>query len=272
MKIDFATIFFWAIFGSVIFVFLLAFIFGKRRKLQIGTVIILNGPSASGKSSIQREFQKLLLPELWIKVGVDNLFDAVLPDITPENMAYWQKENDIRYVTNGLDAQGHNVITLHVGQVGDEVAYGMNAAIAAYARAGCNVIVDYIAYKKEWVDDLNKQLVGYNVWYRLSTIGGSRRTFFNNEKSLWSIDFINSYSSYRMPKVKAYFVKVAIPLDLVEAREASRGTSPAGHARSHYHTIHEGITYDLVVESDKKNAQEIAKEIKAYLLASGSLQ
>ena len=33
-------------------------------KQKTGTVIILNGPSASGKSSIQKEFQTLMMPNL----------------------------------------------------------------------------------------------------------------------------------------------------------------------------------------------------------------
>ena len=43
------------------------------------------GRSSSCKSSIQREFQVNSMPHLWEKVGIDNLFDKVMPDITPEN-------------------------------------------------------------------------------------------------------------------------------------------------------------------------------------------
>lgn len=40
-----------------------------KRSKTYGTVIILNGPSASGKSSIQKEFQYIMMPNLWIKLG-----------------------------------------------------------------------------------------------------------------------------------------------------------------------------------------------------------
>ena len=46
--------------------------------VEFGTIIILNGPSASGKSSIQEEFCKLM-SELWLKIGLDNFFVGVLP-------------------------------------------------------------------------------------------------------------------------------------------------------------------------------------------------
>lgn len=189
---------------------------------RYGTVIILNGPSASGKTSIQKEFQQLMLPELWIKTGIDSLFDSPMPDITSENMQYWQRENSTRWVTTGSDSTNNSVITLHTGQDGEKVAYGMNSAIAGYAQEGCNVIVDYIAYKKEWIDDLRKKL--------------------KNIPTLW--------------------IKVAISLESLEAREAARGTSPKGHARSHYDTVHWDIKYDYEVDSEKESAQKIAQHIK----------
>lgn len=195
------------------------------KKNKYGKVIILNGPSAAGKSSIQQSFQYLMMPNLWIKVGIDNLFDKPMPDITSENMSFWQSENPIRWVTMSKDKDDNSVITLHVGDQGDNVAYGMNSAIAAYAQNGCNVIVDYIAYKKEWIDDLQTKL----------------------------------------RDIKTYWVKVTIPLSTLEERESARATSPKGHARSHYDMVYWDVEYDLEVNSEKDSAQEIAQQIKSFL-------
>jgi|GEM_PF-712368 len=189
---------------------------------RYGTVVILNGPSASGKTSIQKEFQQLMMPDLWIKVGIDSLFDAPMPNITLENMQYWQSENPIRWITTNVDGNNNSVIALHTGHDGEKVAHGMNSAIAGYAKEGCNVIVDYIAYKKEWVDDLRRKL--------------------KNIPTLW--------------------VKVNIPLQTLEARETARATSPKGHARSHYATVHWDIQYNHEVDSENKSVQRIAQEIK----------
>jgi chloramphenicol 3-O phosphotransferase len=187
-----------------------------------GIVIILNGPSGSGKSSIQKEFQKLMMPHLWIKVGIDNLFDSVMPDITPENMNFWQSANPIRWVETTQDSENKKVITLFVGQEGERVAYAMNSAIAAYAENGCNVIVDYIAYKPEWLKDLKHKLAKYTT----------------------------------------YYVAVDILLDILEQREAARGTSPQGHARSHYATVHGNEVYDIRVNSHQNSAREIAQQLQ----------
>ena len=209
---------------SIFFCIFYFFYFSKKNK-RSGAVIILNGPSASGKSSIQKEFQALMMPKLWIKVGIDTLFDQPMPDITLENLAYWQSSNAIRWVESTVDKDQNNIITLYVGAEGENVAYGMNSAIAAYAKSGCNVIVDYIAYKKEWIDDLQQQL----------------------------------------KDIKTYWIKVALPLDVIEAREAARGTSPKGHARSHYDSVYWNIAYDLEVNSGQNSALEIAEKIKEFI-------
>ncbi len=213
---------------SIIFAVLFVAYFYKQNNIKktCGTVIILNGPSASGKSSIQKAFQSMMMPDLWIKHGIDSLFDQPLPDITVDNLEFWQSENSIRWIQTTKDKDQNNVITLFIGQEGDKVAYGMNSAIAAYAQNGNNIIVDYIAYKKEWIDDLRQKLKG----------------------------------------IKTYFVKVAIPLEILEQREQSRGTSPSGHARSHYDTVHWDIPYDLEVDSSKQKPDEIAQQIKEFVL------
>ena len=189
------------------------------------TVIILNGPSGSGKSSIQKEFQKLMMPNLWIKMGIDTLFDAPMPEITSENMTYWQSPNFIRWVETSQDEAGNKVITLKMGEQGDKVAYAMNSAIAAYAQNDCNIIVDYIAYKPEWFNDLQEKLKNF----------------------------------------KTIYIAVEIPLEVLEQREEARGTSPKGHARSHYFTVYGNKKYDLTVNSQKNTAKEIAQMIKDKL-------
>ena len=94
------------------------------------TIIVLNGPSGAGESSIQRSFQKLSLPHLWVAVGID---DGVMPEITAQNMHFWQAKNEIRWIKTTDDTVGNHIVSLHVGFEGEEVAYAMNSAIAAYA-------------------------------------------------------------------------------------------------------------------------------------------
>jgi chloramphenicol 3-O-phosphotransferase len=163
-----------------------------------------------------------MMPSLWIKLGIDNLFDKPMPDITLQNLSYWQSPNSIRWVEESKDDSGNKVITLYVGAEGEKVIYAMNSAIAAYAKNGCNVIVDYIAYNQEWFKDLENKLSG----------------------------------------LKTYYVAVEIPLEVLEQREEARGTSPKGHARSHYFSVYGDKKYDLRVDSNKNTAAQIAQQLK----------
>jgi len=201
------------------------YFYDHGKKSCTGTVIVLNGPSGAGKSSIQKAFQNLMLPNLWVKVGIDNLFDAPMPDITPENMNIWQSPNPIRWVETTTDESNSQVITLYVGDQGDRVAYAMNSAIAAFAQNGNNVIVDYIAYDQKWLGDLKQKL----------------------------------------SSCKTYYIAVDIPLEILEERERARGTSPSGHARSHYHTVYGPYNYDLRVNSAQNSPEEIAQQIKEII-------
>ena len=193
-----------------------------KKSTSAGTIIILNGPSSVGKSSIIKAFQAQS-NQLWLGMGLDNLFVGVIPqkymsENTPETHQLMQG-------IQSVDEQGNKIFTLQLGPDGEKVRNGMHRAIAAYTRAGNNVIVDYINYDASWLEDLKKSLAGLQVIY----------------------------------------VGVKAPLEVIEQREKQRGTSPEGHARSHYFTVHEGFTYDLVIEGDKVAPDEGAEKIVEFL-------
>jgi chloramphenicol 3-O phosphotransferase len=188
---------------------------------SFGTVIIVNGPSAVGKSSIIRTFQAKQ-DRLWICAGIDNLYASVMPpkfflEDTPEHHA-------VMKVTTSQTTEGP-IITVAFGPEGQKVIKGMNRAIAAYAHAGNNVIVDYIQSDPAWVADLKAALCD----------------------------------------VKVIWVGVTASLASIQQREKNRNDSPQGVALSHYHTVHQGITYDLMLDTDKLTPDRSADEIIEYL-------
>jgi len=194
------------------------FMHTKKSIIKSGTVIILNGPSSVGKSSIIKAFQtKQTSP--WLSIGIDNFFVGVIPPkfylkSKPEHFAVMQG-------IASVDAQGNKLFTLYIGTEGQKIINGMHQAIAAYACTGNNVIVDYIQYDPAWRIDLQQALYGIPV--------------------LW--------------------LGVTAPLAAIEEREKKRGTSPAGHARSHYDTVHQGMTYDLMLDTDKTTPEQCADKI-----------
>lgn len=206
-------------------------LFMNTASCKPGMVVILNGPSASGKSSVQSAMLKES-PDHFIKIGIDTFFDALIdePDLSrfQEEKRFDQHTPSGEYI-RGIeltqDENGHQVVPLKIGPAGDRIIHGMHRAIAAYAQAGNNITVDYILYKTAWLPDLFEAL----------------------------------------KDCPTYFIGFTTPLDVIEEREKKRNTSPIGHARSHYDTVHEGLTYDLEVDSTSKTPEEIAGEILSFI-------
>ncbi len=185
-----------------------------------GTVVILNGTSSVGKSSIQKAFSAQQ-PEAWLTIGIDNFFVGVLPP-----KFYMEPKPEHYAVMRGTateDAKGNKVFTLNIGPTGQNIMKGMHRAIAAYARAGNNVIVDYIAYDAAWRQDLLEALHG----------------------------------------IKVFTVGVTASLETIEQREKARATSPQGHGRSIYDTVHAGWQYDFTIDTDNITVEQATEQIIA---------
>ena len=186
-----------------------------------GTVIIVNGPSAVGKSSILKAFQAKQ-EKLWLSIGIDNFFVGVLPPnfFLEDN----PKRPSVMTLVITKDFEGPTA-TAVFGTEGKKIMYGMHHAIAAYARAGNNVIVDYIKYEPEFLADLQAALHG----------------------------------------IKVIWVGVTAKLETIQEREKKRATSPQGHARSVYHTVHQGIKYDLMLNTDTLTPEQSADKIIEFV-------
>jgi chloramphenicol 3-O phosphotransferase len=202
------------------------------QKISKGHIILLNGCSASGKSSVQKALQAQS-DRMYITVGIDTFFDALLP--TPDLSDFAQTKTTliqktkggelIRSVTLEYDKDGNPMVPLTVGPAGLRVIEGMHYATAAYAHCGNNVIIDYILYDPQWKKYLKKAFDGYTV----------------------------------------YCVGFKLPLEVVEQREKLRSTSPVGHARSHYAHVHDGMVYDIEITDPTLTADAIAQQIVEFV-------
>ena len=194
--------------------------------MSYGTVVLLNGPSAAGKTSIQKKFQESF-KQPFLRLGIDDLFDKILPDyyglgeIHPKGNFL---EKDIRWVET-IAVEGKEAVKLHVGPLGRKVIAGMHQTLAAYAEVGNNIIVDYILYDQEWFPELVKAL----------------------------------------ESVKVYYVGLQYPLEVLEQREKQRANSPVGHSRSHYKQVHHYSKYDLVLNDYNLSPEKLAEIIANYI-------
>jgi len=115
--------------------------------------------------------------------------------------------------------------TIVPGPVGQRLASGMRAALAAFARAGNAVLVDDVFIDRAWLDEWRTELAG----------------------------------------VELLLVGVMAPLNVLEERERARGNRVAGEARAQVDLIHDGVEYDLTVDTSRQSPDECARSILAAL-------
>lgn len=177
-----------------------------------GRVVLFHGTSSSGKTTVARAVQRLS-DEPWVHLGIDAFWNAI----------------DERWMEHGpRAAEGFLWLedaTVVPGPVGQSLAKGMRAALAAFARVGNDVLVDDVFIDPAW-------LVG------------------------WRNELID---------LESLLVGVLAPAHVLEERERVRGNRIAGEARAQFEVIHWGIEYDLTVDTSRQSPEECAQSILAAL-------
>ncbi|WP_422048776.1 chloramphenicol phosphotransferase CPT family protein [Shimia sp.] len=106
-----------------------------------GQIILLHGPSSSGKTTLARALQQVIELPFW-HISIDHLRDSgVLPSE--------------RFANGDFDWRDARV----------SVFDGFNASLAAYAAAGNNLIIEHILDDPRWVDDLKRLLAPFDVYF-----------------------------------------------------------------------------------------------------------
>ena len=170
-------------------------------------VIVLNGASSSGKTSIARCL-KAVLPHPWLSLGVDTLL-AAMPASTRASTA------GIEITSDGTVCVGPEFRMLEAAWI---------TGIAAMVGAGARIIVDEVfldgaASQARW----QHGLAGLDV--------------------LW--------------------VGVRCEPEVAAARELARGDRVPGMAAHQAGAVHEGVVYDLEVDTTHAEALECAETIAA---------
>ena len=168
-------------------------------------VIVLNGSSSSGKTTIARCL-KAILPTPWISLSIDDLLHALPPSLMDSDA--------------GVMFGEHGEVT--IGEGFREITSAWMAGIAAMARAGARVIYDDVFLSgSESQARLRAQLDGLSV--------------------LW--------------------VGVHCDAEVAAGREIARGDRVVGGAASQSTRVHEGVAYDLEVDTTSTESLESARLI-----------
>ena len=176
--------------------------------MEAGQIIIINGTSSSGKTSILHAFQNTQA-EVYLECGIDT-FIWMMPERYRER-PLWE---DVLGQANKAGYAGHQLVK------------GMHQAIRSLSLAGINVIADHIMIEFEWARECARLLAD----------------------------------------LPAYIVGVHCPLDIVEAREASRKNRTLGQARLQNPIIHKFTQYDVVVETSRFDPEECTQQIQLCMM------
>jgi chloramphenicol 3-O phosphotransferase len=133
-------------------------------------IIILNGCSSSGKTSLVKVIQDLS-DEFWLTFGIDDVLDA-MPD------KYWgegEKSAEGFQFVSSADKEGFPITEVKVGPIGEKVAALAPKIVKQLADSGFNVIVDEVIWERKDLEDyalsLKKHQVCFvNVYCELSVM------------------------------------------------------------------------------------------------------
>jgi chloramphenicol 3-O phosphotransferase len=203
-------------------------------------IIVLNGTSSAGKTSIGVELQQIMkepyllvgfdhfvmwLPRRYFNLEGDDVDDAIYeptPDRLTEDGQFPPGEG-FRWIRPPEgSAEG---VAIKAGPLGHRIIATMHRAVALMASRGHPVILDHVLLEPKWLDDLLQVLRGYPV----------------------------------------LFVGVRCPLAVVEQRERERGDRVAGQARGHFESVHAHAVYDLEVDTSLLSPTECALRIVNHL-------
>jgi chloramphenicol 3-O phosphotransferase len=123
-----------------------------------GRVIVLNGTSSSGKSTLTRALQARL-DGAWLGIGIDTVvFSLPKAYLDPP---LWGKV--FRYVP--VEPGGTAPFRIETGELGHRLIEGLHRTVASLADAGLSVIVDHVLLEEAWLPDLAGRLRDHDVLF-----------------------------------------------------------------------------------------------------------
>jgi chloramphenicol 3-O phosphotransferase len=190
---------------------------GKTRHMP-ATLIVLNGPSSAGKSSIARCLQDLW-PRPLLVTGIDTFIGG-----WPGSFLKFRGDDGTPSEQSvGLRVvPGHGLPPSWILESGEDFNTLMRLAHRAWASisaGGIDQVVDHAIFEEPMRRD--------------------------------ALEVLSN----------AYWVGVTCDIDELVRREAQRGDRPTGFASGTSAVVHNGMRYDVVVDSTSLTSEELARHI-----------
>lgn len=123
-----------------------------------GRIILLNGTSSSGKTTLVRALQARL-QDPWIEIGIDRFVFALPKRYL--NQPLWSEV--FRYVRPNGRTDGP--FTIETRPLGERLVGGMHRTAAALAGGGLDLIVDHVLLDGRWLDEMARLWAPFGVLF-----------------------------------------------------------------------------------------------------------
>lgn len=131
--------------------------------MKAGKIILLNGSSSAGKTTIARMMQQLYR-EPWQHIALDQFRDGMSDQFRGLNSPPGDSgARGLNVVP--VERDGEPVTEIRFGDVGWRVLRGMRRSIATFAGEGNHVIVDDLMFEKSFLLDYLDVLKGLDVTF-----------------------------------------------------------------------------------------------------------
>lgn len=123
-------------------------------------IILLNGPSSAGKSSIVKAIQ-WISNEPWLSLGVDSSF-AVMPSkyLPGGKLAH----EGINFIP-GIDESNYPIMKVEVGDYGKKVGKSIRKTSKYLADDGHNIILDEVIWDQEILEEYFSLFKDHSLCY-----------------------------------------------------------------------------------------------------------
>ena len=129
----------------------------------MANIILLNGCSSSGKTTLALKLQQIL-PKPYQHIGLDQFRDGMPGSVRGFNSP------DIDPGARGLNVvpecrDGQWVTNIQFGDYGERILAGMRRTVATLWQSGCSVIVDDLLFKQSYLQDYLQVLEPTRTWF-----------------------------------------------------------------------------------------------------------
>ena len=127
---------------------------------NFGKIIILNGGSSAGKTTLAQAVQDLMLPQTYLLQGIDMFWFSLPPkelDLDRVDPEFYSHMSDIY--------DGKEEFRIVPGPLLDKLMLGRYKAVSVYLRQGFNIIADEVIWKRSWLEEAIKDLIDFDAYF-----------------------------------------------------------------------------------------------------------